>query len=389
MNIVYYAQHVRDYFWVQPIWQETGGTFCSELPEVAPLFREFAPDVPFELLETARRLTVGRAIGDRKLTIKNKARRLQLADVARRLQPDVIVTTSNHRHAIRRDWKGALLRQRGNRFPRVKQVQAFHGVSSKNVKFNPWMSEFDLLLLPGKRERDKFAAMGVLDHTEYALVGHPKSDRVLRGELPRTTARAAYNLPDRPTILYAPTHGALSSFFDWGMQICQAVPEEYNLIVKPHPVLSSTVAAEGAGSEQILQVQKYLGERNARGAHSLWLPLEPDVVPLMAASDLLITDYSSVAEEFLVFDRPLIFADHLANATGNDRQQRDKGDWDELFQIGTSVTQVEAMPETIAAALQAPQEQGSARRKMRDLVFENLDGNCAARAAEAIRKIAL
>lgn len=387
MKLVYYTQHVRDYFWVQPIWQETGGTFCSELPEVEPLFREFAPGIPFELLETARRYTIGRAIGNRKLIIKNKARRLQLADVARRLRPDVIVTTSNHRHAIRRDWKGAL-RQRGSTFPGVKQVQAFHGVSSKNVKFNPWMSEYDLLLLPGKRERDKFAAMGVLDHTEYALIGHPKSDRVLRGELDKTKARALYHLPDRPTVLYAPTHGALSSFFAWGMQICRAVPEEYNLIVKPHPVLSSTVAAEGAGSAQILEVQKYLEERNARGAHSLWLPLEPDVVPLMAASDLMITDYSSVAEEFLVFDRPLIFADHLANATGNDRQQRDKGDWDELFSVGARVTEKEEMPSVIAEVLASPDGQANARRKMRDLVFENLDGNCAARAAEAIRKIA-
>ncbi len=384
MNVVYYAQHVRDYFWVQPIWEETGGTFCSELPEIEPLFRQYAPEVPFELLRTARKLTVGRAIGNRKLTIKNKARRLQLADVARRLKPDVIITTSNHRHAIQRDWKGAL-KQGGSTFPKVKQVQAFHGVSSKNVKFNPWMAEFDLLLLPGKRERDKFGAMGVLDKTRHALIGHPKSDRVLRGELTREMARAKYNLPsDRPTVLYAPTHGALSSFFHWGLQICQAVPADCNLIVKPHPVLATTTAAEGAGSEVIEQVKAYLQSRGA-----LWLPLEPDVVPLMAAADVMITDYSSVAEEFLVFDRPLIFADHLANASGRDRQQRDKGDWALLFETGTQVTQAGAMPGAIVAALSQPEEQSGARHKLRDYVFENLDGYCAARAAQAIHDIAV
>lgn len=381
MNVVYYAQHVRDYFWVQPIWEETGGTFCSELPEIEPLFHQYAPEVPFQLLKTSRRFTVGRAIGNGKLAIKNKASRLQLQQIARELSPDVIISTSNHRHAMTPQVRDELFRA-GKIKKRTKQVQAFHGVSSKNVKFNPWMSEFDLLLLPGKRERDKFAALGILDQTKYALIGHPKSDRVLRGELTKEIARAQYDLSDKPTILYAPTHGALSSFFSWGVEICRAVPEDWNLIVKPHPVLATTTAAEGAGGEVILQVKEYLEKRGA-----LWLPLEPDVVPLMAASDALITDYSSVAEEYLVFDRPLIFADHLAHATGRDRMQRDKGDWNELFASGAHITEVGAMRDAVAGVLQRPQEQGSERRKMRDFVFENLDGYCAARAAQAIRDL--
>ena len=175
---------------------------------------------------------------------------------------------------------------------------------------------------------------------------------------------------------------SLSSFFSWGLEICKSIPEDWNLIVKPHPVLATTTAAEGAGAEVISQVKEYLEKRGA-----LWLPLEPDVVPLMAASDALITDYSSVAEEYLVFDRPLIFADHLANASGRDRQQRDKGDWTELFAIGARVTEIGAMPNAVVGVLQRPQEQGSARKTMRDFVFENLDGHCAARAAQAIRDV--
>src|SRR5690606_4237870 len=139
--------------------------------------------------------------------------------------------------------------------------QAFHGVSSKNVKFNPWMAEYDLLLLPGKRERDKFAAMGVLDRVRHALIGHPKADRVLRGELTKAKARALYDLPDRPTVLYAPTHGALSSFFAWGLEICRAVPPDCNLIVKPHPSLITTINAETAGRETIAAMREYLQQR--------------------------------------------------------------------------------------------------------------------------------
>jgi len=124
----------------------------------------------------------------------------------------------------------------------------------------------------------------------------------------------------------------------------------------------------------------------------------------MAASDILVTDYSSVAEEFLIFDRPLVFADHLANATDNasrnDRAHRDKGDWDDIFACGHIVTEIEAMPAAIAVAVGESQgaglstrnsgiadERAPIRRQLRDYVFENLDGHCAQRAADAIESL--
>jgi hypothetical protein len=381
MRAVYYTQNLRDLLWVQPIWQETGGTFCSELHEAARHVRDFDPTLPFEVLHTPVKLTVGRAAGSGQLSLKRKTVRLRLAQVARRLKPDVIITTSNHRHAIRRDVRGAFT-QGFSTFPRVKQVQAFHGVSSKNVKFNPWMTEYDLLLLPGRRERDKFASMGVLDKVEHALIGHPKADRVLRGEMTREQARSALGLKNRPTVLYAPTHGALSSFYKWGLQICEAVPPGCNLIVKPHPSLLTTIASDKSGAEAIAAVTEHIKQRGG-----LWLPFEPDVMPAMAASDMLITDYSSVAEEYLVFDRPLVFADHLANATGRDRAQRDKGDWEGIFGCGLVVTEVGSVREAIATTLGQPETAATARHALRDYVFENLDGHCATRAAQAIEHL--
>lgn len=381
MTTIYYTQNLRDLFWVRPIWEETGGAFCSELEETGRQFLAHDPTLPFTHIRTARKWTIGRGVESGRHQLKTKTVRLRLAQIARRLRPDVIVTTSNHRHAIRRDIAGRLW-QGGATYPRVKQVQAFHGVSSKNVKFNPWMAEYDLLLLPGRRERDKFTELGILDRVPHALIGHPKADRVLRGELTQATARAALGLPDRPTVLYAPTHGALSSLPRWGLEICRAVPDDCNLIVKPHPSLLVTLRAEGAG-------QKLLDEMTAllQGRGALWLPHEPDVMPAMAASDILITDYSSVAEEYLVFDRPLVFADHLAGANGRDRAQRDKGDWDALFATGTRVTQSGALREAIEHALSHADEHRAARQKMRGYVFENLDGHCAARAAAAITRI--
>lgn len=382
MNVVFYTRDLRDIWWVLPIQQGMGGTFCSEVRETIEFLQGKLPEVPSYHLPIGNKLTVGRNPGETSVRLKRKVHRLRLSRVARDLNPDVIVTTSNHRHAIRRD-VGGWLSQRFTTFPRVKQVQAFHGVSSKKVKFNPWMAEYDLLLLPGPRERDNFEQLGILQHVRYALIGHPKSDRVIRGELTRETARTSYGLPERPTVLYAPTYGALSSFYRWGLAICKAVPDDCNLIVKPHPNLLRTIQSNTTGNAMLDAVREHLQLR-----HGLWLSHEPDVTPAMAAADVLVTDYSSVAEEFLVFDRPLVFADHLATASGRDKMHRDKGDWDGIFKCGIVVTEPGPLREAVMQSFTFPEQHGSARRALRDYVFENLDGRCAQRAADAIRQIA-
>ena len=410
INVVYYTQNLRDLLWVLPIWRETGGTFCSELEITQKLVRDYDATLPFAHLPTKNKLTIGRDVVTKKLSIKRKQIRLEIEHIARELRPDVVVTTSNHRHAMSRERRAQLV-QTDIYWNGFKQVQAFHGVSSKGVKFNNWMSDFDLLLLPGRREKARFeqlfreprasedqvfgASRSDLQSTpQMALIGHPKADRVLRGEITRESARHELQLGDKPTVLYAPTHGALSSFFAWGESIINAIPTSCNLIVKPHPSLATTSESEGA-SRDLLRVRKLLESRGA-----LWLPHAPDVMPLMAASDVLITDYSSVAEEWLVFDRPIVFADHLANATGRDRAQRERGDWNGIFACGHVVTEIDNMKISIDLALSEALGATSstrcdgfsdgfsaARQQLRDEVFEQLNGNCARRAADAIRAL--
>ena len=389
MNVVYYTQNLRDLLWVLPLWQQSGGTFCSELPETAQLVREYDYSLPFVQLATRAKLTIGRNVATGKLAVKRKQQRLEIEQIARELRPDVVVSTSNHRHALSRE-RRAQLAKSDDYWQRFQQVQAFHGVSSKGVKFNSWMRDFDLLLLPGRREKLRFEQLfredRVLDVAQnapqMAMIGHPKADRFLRGEITRESARQQLGLDDKTTVLYAPTHGALSSFFAWGERLIDAIPTSCNLIVKPHPSLATTAHNEGASGD-LARIQKSLQNRGA-----LWLPHEPDVMPLMAASDVLITDYSSVAEEWLIFDKPMIFADHLATASGRDRAQRDKGDWSGIFSCGHVVTQIDDMTMAIAAALEATSSTrdgfASARRRLRDEVFENLDGQSARRAVDAI-----
>lgn len=399
VNIAYYAANMQGLTWIKPVHDLTGGTLCTDRETTAQQARRAFPDADVRYFEPGTKWSV-RAVrgadgaGDGQSDGHGKARRafkierrpghVSLARIARELSPDVIVSTANLPHYIRRG--GWATRQQGGAFPRVRQAQIFHGISSKNNKFQAFMAHYDLLLLAGDRDKERFERIGVLGKTRWRLVGLPRSDRVARGEINRAATLRALDLPDRPTVLYAPTHGSLSSFFDWGLAVCEAVPDGCNLVVKPHPLIahsvaSGSVAAGSAGKTTWAAVQA----RGAQRTGARFLPEHADIQALMAAADVLVTDFSSAAEEFLAFNRPLVFANHLA-AKG---YHQTRGEWDEIHNCGQVVTQANDLPAAIARALHEQQQHAAQRERMRDRVFYKVDGHAAERAAAALRELVL
>src|SRR4028119_1669677 len=76
MRAVSYTQNLRDLLWVQPIWQETSGTFCSELSETARHVHDFDATLPFELLPTPDKLTIGGAAGSGRISLNRTTPRV-------------------------------------------------------------------------------------------------------------------------------------------------------------------------------------------------------------------------------------------------------------------------------------------------------------------------
>lgn len=394
VTIAYYAANMQGLTWIKPVHDLTGGTLCTDREITAQQAREAFPDAAVRFFHPGTKWSVRGVRGaDNMSSAQNdkdhndKARRFKLerrpghvslAHIARELSPDVIVSTANLPHYIRRG--GWAARRQGGTFPHVRQAQIFHGISSKNNKFQTFMANYDLLLLAGDRDRERFAQIGVLDKTRWCLVGLPRSDRVARGEINRDATLRELGLPDRPTVLYAPTHGSLSSFFSWGQAVCEAVPETANLIIKPHPLIAQSVASGSASSATWDTVQTHV----ARREHARFLPRHADIQALMAAADVLVTDFSSAAEEFLAFNRPLVFANHLA-AKG---YYQTRGEWDEIHRCGQVVTQVNDLTAAITRALHEPQQYAAQREQMRDRVFYKVDGHAAERAAAALHELA-
>jgi hypothetical protein len=235
---------------------------------------------------------VGREVGAKRLMVKRKQVRLGLEQVARELRPDVVVTTSNHRHALSRE-RRAELAQRDPFWRCLRQVQAFHGdVQQRCPSFNPWMSDFDLLLFtPDAANATSFAAMRVLDRAGCALVGHPNRTgfKAAKSRVRARVRRWGWTMLPR----FVCANARRTQFvFLMGRSICRSVPRNCNLIVKPHPSLATTSEVERSGRKDLERV------KNCYANAALVVAARTGHRASDGRRDVLITDYSSVRKSF-------------------------------------------------------------------------------------------
>lgn len=142
-------------------------------------------------------------------------------------------------------------------------------------------------------------------------IGYAKSDQLLSGEYIRETVLKELGLdPGKKTIIYAPSWDEGLSLRTIGEKIIEELLKiEYvNIIVKLHPI--SYCSAEGPNYEFYTgginwkeRFEKFNSNENFRNVTS------GKVDPLLAASDVMVTDLSSVALEFILLDKPVIYID--------------------------------------------------------------------------------
>lgn len=181
-----------------------------------------------------------------------------------------------------------------------KTVQIFHGVSFKNLAVREKALRFDMLCLPGRYHAELYRKNGLIrkDGSRCFLTGFPKTDSLVAGGLDRNAVLKAIGAdPARKTVLFAPTGEKNNALDTMGHEIVKAVSggAKWNLLVKPHD-----------HPKKQIDWFKELAVYEKSGVH---LVRDIDIEPYLFASDLLITDASSVAVEYTLMDRPIIFMD--------------------------------------------------------------------------------
>jgi len=191
----------------------------------------------------------------------------------------------------------------------TQRIQFFHGVAGKYAdrydRPQRALKEWDRFFFINRKRLDNFIASGAIEpgSPSARLVGMPKADRLVDGSLNRDIILQGLGLDPRlPTVLYAPTWTPYSSLNALGEELVAALAKTgSNLIVKLHDnSLDVSDVRNSGGIDWVARLSPALvgprGHLAKRGTIS----------PYLVAADLMISDHSSAAFEYLLLDRPLI-----------------------------------------------------------------------------------
>ncbi len=252
------------------------------------------------------------------------------------------------------------------------RVQMFHGVSFKSYAVNEKLRAFDEALVTGEYHHRQLVRAGLDSDCRLRRVGMPKTDPLVRGNLSRDRILRDLGLdPARPTVLYAPTRssdvGSSLERFGEGVARRLVEVEEANVLIKLHDRSQRRWRTKVA-EDWVSRLSDYGDPARVR------LVATHDVVPLMAAADLLVSDVSSVTNEFLLRDRPLVYLDLPDHNAWIEKRAVELGEGDLLTwgrEPGTVISDPADLPEAIRHGLAHPEEKSEARRRNAALFFDH------------------
>ncbi len=256
----------------------------------------------------------------------------------------------------------------------LKHVQVFHGISDKSYDYNRELLKYDLFFIAGEYFYKKYEKKGLLKKNTGKLIGYPKFDRVFKGEINKKKIMEKLSIKDnRPIVLYAPTwidKALNSSWKKFYRYILYDKPEWLYLIIKPHPNLIRYREEEVKECVEFSKVKDSI-----KIIDDMY-----DITPVLAISDILIGDVSSVTREFLAFKKPFVFL-------SNKPKWMWKRDKIRLWDCGEVVTDPRIIWHTVEKSLENPDK----FREKIDLHFKETfykpDGNAAERAGKEIIKL--
>jgi len=265
--------------------------------------------------------------------------------------------------------------------PSALAVLLYHGIGVKACYYTDFNPRIDVRYVESRYRFDELKRRNV--QTELVLIGFPKLDP-LRESAEHERYLEKYRLKnDRPTILYAPTFYP-SSIEDFGETLAEQT-RDYNLVVKLHHF--SWLMQKYRHQRELWQAleQKY--------EHVRLAPVEEyNIVPLFSCSDLLLSEASSTAFEYLATDRPIIIADfvrlrlhHRLFRKNFERQRLDSAIIEEL-DFAFHLEQPQDLRRVLKLALADTGQKKPLMIQKRDLFLGNVDGKASERVVADLKK---
>lgn len=234
-----------------------------------------------------------------------------------------------------------------------KIVQLLHGKGLKKSGYgNEILEKNDYIIVPSKEVlemlQEKFKK-----NAKIFISGFPRTDVFYKeiagmeiGLDGKTLSKIKkYKEDSKKIILYAPTFRRGLKIFNWEERLNTDDLNEYLKTQDIHLIINLH--------------QKYRDNNIKRNYSNIEVIPNQDIYPLMKYFDLLITDYSSIFADFLLFDKPLIFfADDLENYKKEEGLLKDYKN----FAPGKIVTEKEDLPMAITEIMNGIDDYKEIRR---------------------------
>ncbi len=195
-------------------------------------------------------------------------------------------------------------------FKKYIHVHLNHGDSDKAANAESTAKDYDYLFIAGQASVERHLRAG-WDREKLKVVGRPQLEFFGKDKVKVKEG-------GRKTVLYAPTFegnketDCYSSIDKMGMEIVKGIIEskKYRLVVKLHPYTGVFLEKYRRISGEM---KRYIRD-HAEDGH-LWVDqLKPEIslYDLFLEADVVISDISSVAIDYLVLNRPIIATDPFA-----------------------------------------------------------------------------
>lgn len=262
--------------------------------------------------------------------------------------------------------------------PQALFVHTRHGLASKGGAYEAACAA-DFACVTSPYMRRWYIEAGAQPRRDFWVVGYPQMDPLFCAKpLPLRFALP----PGKRVILYAPTFQAsLSSARLLGartVELLRGQRQDVSIIIKPHPLIGNLFP-------QWVEEWRRLAEKDP-DVH-LVEDTHDDVMPYLQAADLLVTDVSSVALEFLATKRPMVL---ITSPHRDEEQYVDLNGLEWRWRdMGHEIFDVEQLPATVSYALDHPTAGCERRQHYHDLLFGELaDGLAARRIADNVLALA-
>ncbi len=233
------------------------------------------------------------------------------------------------------------------------------------------LGEFaDYMCVVGETTADELAASTGIDADRFWATGYIGNDALFRGDAPKLSL----DLPaGRSTVLYAPTWTpTLTSAQMLGQRAAELIcggRDEINLIIKPHPRICETRPAWVAAWREIAAASPNVVVVDDSSV---------DVAPYLLAADLLVSDASGVAIQYLALDRPIILISNPKRHADRAYFEAEAPEW-KRRDMGVEIHDINDLAAAVGVALDDPDANAASRAVHRAELFGELTAGDAAR----------